>query len=250
MNFLGVDVGFSSIKYGLVSLGGEVKVLNFDTVVISMGSSREEKYTAALENIFQENSPYLAAGFGFPSVILEDVVLRDDVRFNDIWIKIKDIHKSQNIPTFVGNDADVSGIAEVFRADAPELCKATTIVVTLGTGIGSAIFVEGHLLPNTELGLVQIHGMRCEEYAAASIKTKESLSYEAWAARLQEALDEIELLLWPDYLILAGGISADFDEYRHLLKTRAQLRPAYYRNQSGVVGAAIYAAQRANYIKH
>lgn len=248
MNFLGVDVGFSSIKYGLVSLGSEVKVLNFATIVIPMISPREEKYLEALENIFQENLPYLAAGFGFPSIVMENIVLRDDVKFNDIWIKIKEIHKSRNIPIFVGNDADVSGIAEVCRAAAPELCKATTIVVTLGTGIGSAIFVKGNLLPNTELGLVQIHGMRCEEYAAASIKTKESLSYEEWAARLQEVLDEFELLLAPDYLILAGGISADFDEFQHLLKTRAKLRPAFYRNQSGVVGAAIFAAQRANYI--
>jgi polyphosphate glucokinase len=118
-----------------------------------------------------------------------------------------------------------------------------TVVLTLGTGIGSGVFLDGKLFPNTEFGLIEMHGMLAEQYTAASIKRRDSLSIQEWTSRLQEFLTKIEILLSPDHIVIGGGISADFESYRHLLKTnRAALLPAYFRNQAGVIGAAMNAA--------
>ena len=103
----------------------------------------------------------------------------------------------------------------------PVCAKGVTVVITLGTGIGSAIFIDGSLLPNTELGLIEMHGMTAEKYTAASVKTKEALSWQEWATRLQEYLGKVEVVLKPDTLILGGGISADFKEYAPLFNTGA-----------------------------
>lgn len=244
MKFLGVDIGFSSIKHGAVNLGGKIKVDNFGTIVIPQ-ESRAEKYFSALKSIIEQHSPYLAAGFGFPSVVRDNTILRDDVEFNEIWHKIEDIFIQNGIPCYPLNDADASGIAEVYREGAEDLRKGATIVLTLGSGIGSAIFVDGRLLPNTELGLIEMNGIFSEFYCAPSIKTKESLTLEVWAERFQRYLEMVDILLAPDHIVLTGGIIVDFDNYKHLLKTRASLQAAYYRHQAGVVGAAIYAAHQS-----
>jgi polyphosphate glucokinase len=246
MNFLGVDIGCSSVKYGLVSLGEETKVLNFDMIVISQ-ISRVEKYSAALKFILQRNFPYHAAGFGFPSVVRGSTIIRKDIDFNEVWSIVEGILNIKNTPFYAINDADAAGIAEVYRMEAAELRKGVTIVLTLGTGIGSAIFMDGKWLPNTELGQIEMHGMKAQQYTAPAVKTKESLSVQKWASRLQEYLDKVEILLSPDHLILGGGISVDFGVYQSLLKTHAPLQAAYYRNQAGVVGTAIYAAYQTHY---
>jgi polyphosphate glucokinase len=116
-------------------------------------------------------------------------------------------------------------------------------MLTLGSGIGSAVFLDGRLLPNTELGTIKMHGMKAEEYAAAAVIDQDELTIEEWAARLQEYLDEVEYLLSPQHLILGGGISADYEQFFPLLHTRATLRPAHYRNQAGAIGAALYARE-------
>ncbi len=244
VKFLGIDIGASSIKHGAVYLGKTISLENFGTIVIPQ-TERTENYSAALKSILKQHAPYQAAGLGFPSVIYDGIIIRDDVAFHSIWLELKDILGQEGIPCFALNDADASGIAEVYREEAENLRKGATIVLTLGTGIGSAIFIDGRLLANTELGLVEMNGEAAEEFTAPSIKTRDALSLEEWARRFQGYLEHIELLLAPDHIVLGGGISADFEEYKHLLKTRASLQAAYYRNQSGVVGAAIYAARQS-----
>ena len=134
------------------------------------------------------------------------------------------------------------GSPRLYRPEAAELRKGVTLVITLGSGIGSGLYLDGRLLPNTEMGLIEMHGMSAEKFTAASVKTREGLSTETWAVRLQEYLAKLEALLKPDTIVLAGGISADFEIYASLLSTRAKLLPAFYRNQAGVIGAAMYAA--------
>lgn len=247
MKFLGVDIGCSSIKYGVVDLSDGVKVDSFDTIVIPQ-VSRAIKYLVALKSIIEQNTPYLAAGFGFPSIVRDNTIYRDDIDFNGVWHQIEDMLTQNGIPNYPLNDADASGIAEVYRKGAENLCKGATIVLTLGTGIGSAIFLDGKLLANTELGRLEMNGMISEFHTAPSVITKEGLTVEAWAGRFQEYLELMEILLAPDHIVLGGGISVDFDQFKHLLKTRASLQTAYYRNRAGVVGAAIYAAhQTRNY---
>jgi polyphosphate glucokinase len=248
MDFLGIDIGCTSIKYGLVNFEQGIKVRGFDSIFISEGS-RTQKYCCALIQLLQSGLVYHAAGFGFPSVVKNDQILNTAIQFNEIWGEVSHILHAQNIPCFALNDADVAGIAEVYRHEAAPLRQGVTIVITLGTGIGSAIFLDGKLLPNTELGLVQFHGMPAENYTAASVKTSASLSLEDWAARLQEYLAHIEMILSPDHIVLAGGISTDFEAYKPLLSTSASLLPAFYRNQAGVMGAAMYAADQTHHYK-
>ena len=155
--------------------------------------------------------------------------------------------QEKDIPHFALNDADAAGFAEVYQPEAVALRRGVAVVLTLGTGIGSGVFVDGKLLPNSELGMLEIHNVMAEEYAAASVIRRENLSIQSWATRLQEVINQIEIILSPDHLILGGGISSDFEQYRPFLSTkRAILAPARYRNQAGVIGAGMFAAYRLN----
>jgi polyphosphate glucokinase len=115
-------------------------------------------------------------------------------------------------------------------------------MVTLGTGIGTAVFVGGRLLPNTELGHIEVRGMDAEKRAAARVRTAEHLDFPAWAERVDEYLGVMQRLFWPDVFILGGAVSERFAEFAPLLHSPAQLRPAQFGNQAGVIGAALAAA--------
>ena len=241
MNFLGIDIGCTAIKHGQVCFDPELCVSDFDSIFLPQASTADQ-FSQAISPLLENTSSFQAVGLGFPSTVRNNTILNLSIRFNDIWSRVSALLKAQNTPCFAINDADAAGIAEVYRYEAAALRKGVTVVVTLGTGIGSAVFLDGKLLPNTELGLIEMHGMTAEKYTAASVKTKEGLSWQAWAARLQEYLSKVEVVLKPDTLILGGGISADFEEYSSLIKTYAQLLPAFYRQQAGVIGAAMYAS--------
>jgi polyphosphate glucokinase len=245
MNYLGIDIGCTSIKYGLVCLEGEIRVENFDFIFISQ-SARIRKYIDALTYLFERMGPYQAVGFGFPSVVLENKVRETTPEFHEIWNHVEPLVRAKQVPYIALNDADAAGVAEVYRRESEELRKGVTLVITLGTGVGSAIFLDGNLLPNTEFGMLQMHGMKAEDYMAASVKTRESLSVADWSLRLQEYLLIVEKLLTPDHIVLGGGISAEFEDYRSYLNIRAPLQPAHYRNQAGVIGAAMYAAYKSD----
>ena len=142
------------------------------------------------------------------------------------------------------NDADAAGVAEVDFGAAKGV-EGVVLVLTLGTGIGSALIVDGRLVPNTELGHLEIDGYNAESRAASSAKDREELSWTAWAERLQRYLEHVEMLFSPDLIVLGGGISKDADDFLPLLRTQAPVLPAGLRNQAGIIGAASLAA--ANY---
>ncbi|MCY4223598.1 MAG: ROK family protein [Bacteroidetes bacterium] len=137
------------------------------------------------------------------------------------------------------NDADAAGYAEV-QYGAGKGSMGKTLVLTLGTGIGSSLFMNSVLVPNLELGHLQMSGSTAEILAANSARKRDHLSWEAWAERVQDYLTYIEFLLDPDLIILGGGISRPkrTKNYFHLLKTRAQLLPAHFQNEAGIIGAA------------
>lgn len=146
-------------------------------------------------------------------------------------------------PVAALNDADAAGVAEatfgIFK-DKP----GVVIFTTLGTGIGSAVFLDGKLLPNTELGHLEIDGHDAESRAAASIRTREELSFKKWAKRLQRYYEEIEKLFSPDLIVVGGGVSKKHEKFLPLLDLRCEILPAELRNTAGIVGAAAYAAQK------
>jgi polyphosphate glucokinase len=150
-------------------------------------------------------------------------------------------------PTVVINDADAAGLAEM-RFGAGRVPARRIIVLTFGTGIGSALFVDGRLWPNTELGHLRLPGVDDvdgEGWAAASVRTRLGLDWPTWAARVDDYLQELQRLLWPEAFIVGGAVSAHAAEWVPLLKCAVPVLPAVLRGQAGVVGAALAAVDAA-----
>lgn len=143
-------------------------------------------------------------------------------------------------PVTMINDADAAGLAEV-RFGAAQGVPGVVIMVTIGTGIGTAMFTNGVLVPNTELGHLDMGGTAAEDLASARAKEDGDLSWKKYSKRLDRYLDELERLLWPDLFILGGGMSTDFDRLRDRLSLRARIVPAALHNNAGIVGAALAA---------
>lgn len=143
------------------------------------------------------------------------------------------------------NDADAAGIAEMrYGAGAGEM--GLVLMLTFGTGIGSALFYRGVLVPNTELGHVEFRGMEGEEYAAARLVERDAMKLDWWAGRANEYLQAVERFLYPELIIFGGGISKRWSDFVEYLQTRARLVPAQLRNNAGIVGAALAAHQATN----
>ncbi len=141
-------------------------------------------------------------------------------------------------PVRVLNDADAAGVAEMtfgVGVDVPGL----VVMLTFGTGIGSALFLDGALVPNTELGHLEFRGMEAEHYAAARLVEREEMELEPWADRVGEYLRHLERVLTPDLFIFGGGISKRFDEFAEFLEVGTAVRPAALLNNAGIVGAAL-----------
>lgn len=141
------------------------------------------------------------------------------------------------------NDADAAGIAET-RFGAGKGISGEVMMVTLGTGIGTGYFVDGQLVPNTELGHIELGGRDAETWAAASVRERMKLSWEEWAGRVDAYLNALDQLLWLDLIIIGGGVSSNPEKFLPLLNTRCPVVAATMGNDAGIVGAAIFAAQR------
>jgi polyphosphate glucokinase len=146
-------------------------------------------------------------------------------------------------PVSVINDADAAGIAEM-RFGAGKDRGGVVVIVTLGTGIGCGMFLDGRLVPNTELGHIEIDGKDAERVAAESVRELKELSWKKYAARVQTYIERLDALLWPDLVIIGGGISKKADKFLPLIHVRPEVVPATLQNEAGIVGAALVAAER------
>jgi polyphosphate glucokinase len=140
------------------------------------------------------------------------------------------------------NDADAAGLAEV-RWGAGRGVTGTVIMLTFGTGIGTALFTAGRLFPNTELGHMRLNDMDAEKWASAQVRTELKLDWPAWIGRVNVYLERLYALFWPDMFILGGAVSERYDEFAPLLHSAAQIRPAQFGGQAGVIGAALAAGE-------
>jgi polyphosphate glucokinase len=138
------------------------------------------------------------------------------------------------------NDADAAGLAEM-KFGAGKGQPGTVIMITLGTGIGTAIFYRGNLLPNTEFGHLEMNGKDAEHRASDAVRQRDELSWKKYAKRLNKYLLQMEKLFWPDLFIIGGGISKESEKYIPLLKVTAPVIPAQFLNEAGIVGAALAA---------
>ncbi len=182
-----------------------------------------------------------------PAVVIRGTVL-SAANIDPSWINtdaealIKE-HTGRSVTVF--NDADAAGLAELHYGAAKGE-HGLVIVTTLGTGIGSALIYDGRLVPNSELGHLEIDGYDAEDRVASSVKESEGLSWDEWIERLQRYYETIEMLFSPDLIVVGGGVSRDSDKFLPKLRLRAPIVPAELRNKAGIIGAAHRAVDLAS----
>ena len=242
-NGFGIDIGGTGIKGALVDL--EQGVLAGERVRIP--TPQPATVSAVLDTVAAVveqagwNGP---VGCTFPGVVRHGVV-GSAANVDDGWIGTDlagQLSERLGHTATVLNDADAAGIAEM-RFGAGRGVGGVVLIATLGTGIGTALFVDGRLVPNTEFGHVELDGYDAEKRAAASIKENEGLSYKVWSKRLQRYFSHLELLLSPDLIIVGGGISKKSEKFLPRLSLQAPIVPAQLLNQSGIVGAGVVSAE-------
>ena len=251
---IGIDIGGSGIKAGAVDLasgtlrGERLRVATPvpstpDAVVASTARLVRRIVRAVLEASDRLTVP---VGIGVPSVVI-DGVTRSAANIDPGWIDYPAATEFQRALTrsvTVVNDADAAGIAEM-RFGAGRGQRGTVLVLTLGTGVGSALLVDGVLVPNTELGHMEIRGRDAERRSAAAARVRRGLSWKAWATDLDEHLMAIDRLFSPRLFILGGGVSKNPDKFIPYLTVRVPVVPAQLRNDAGTIGSAMFAAERS-----
>ena len=249
---IGVDVGGSGIKVGVVDADRGELVLPRIRVLTPQPSTPAKIVPTIVRTVERavREAGYVPddapVGIGVPCVVI-DGVTKTAANIDAGWIDFdagRTLAAALRRPTVVLNDADAAGLAEMrFGAGAGE--KGVVFVLTLGTGLGSGMFNDGVLVPNTELGHMEIRGRDAERRSAAVARTRRGLSWKAWAEDLDEHLHAIDRLFSPNLIILGGGVSKNADKFIPRLTARPRIVPATLRNDAGVVGAAMAAAERA-----
>jgi len=239
MNVLGIDVGGSGIKGAPVDLAtGRLEVERHK--ILTPQPATPEAVAATVAALAAEFGAPAMAGVAVPAVIMQGVA-RTAANIDPAWVgcDISSLmQQALGCPVTVLNDADAAGLAEM-RYGAGRDQRGTVVMLTLGTGIGSAVFVDRVLLPNTEFGHMDILGKEAEHRAAAQLRKKENLSWAQWAGRLSQVLAALEDLLWPDLFILGGGVIRKQQKFLPLLKCRTPVAAAALGNDAGIVGAAL-----------
>jgi polyphosphate glucokinase len=235
---VGVDVGGSSIKCALIDLEtGAFASERFSTPTPAQGST--DALLSALAAVVSNIPGDHAVGLAFPSVIRGGLV-RTAANLNKAWIgqSLSELGSRQlHRPVASINDADAAGLAELHYGAARNVA-GTVLLLTLGTGIGSALFVDGRLVPNTEFGHLQVGGREAEKRASGRAKVEGGLSWEAWADELNLVINEYHALLWPDLIVLCGGITEEPEKFMGKLHCEARLCVGTLRSEAGIVGAA------------
>lgn len=243
---VGIDVGGTGIKGAIVDVQKGVLLTDRYRLPTPRPATPEavgETIGLVLEHLGVP--PTARVGITFPGII-QHGVCRSAVNMDGNWVGLDMVAHFQaklGISAAVLNDADAAGLAET-HFGAGEGKPGVIMTITLGTGIGSALVNDGRLVPNLELGHLEIDGHNAESRAAASIKEKEGLTYEEWAMRLQRYFETVEFLFSPDVFIIGGGVSKDHEKFLPLICTRAKLVPAELRNSAGIVGAAMHAVNK------
>jgi polyphosphate glucokinase len=238
---LGIDVGATGIKGNLVDTK-KGKLIGERHKIATPEKSTPENVVKVIKKIIKHfNWKGKDIGIGFPSIIRKGRTL-SAANIDKEWMNFeaeKYFKKELNCNLVLVNDADAAGISERYYGAAKDV-MGTVILLTLGTGIGSTIFRDGILIPNTELGHLHYKKTIAEHYAANSARERNDLSYKEWAVELQNVLLYIEHLFSPDLFILGGGVSKKFNKYaKYLDEVRADIVPAKMRNEAGIIGAAM-----------
>jgi polyphosphate glucokinase len=238
---LGIDIGGSGIKGAPVDLAtGQFAKdrLRCDTPRRSSPEAVAD-IVARIAAHFADDTGDSPIGVTLPAVVTNGVV-RTAANIDPAWIgtDARDLlsHKLGR-PVTVVNDADAAGVGELHFGAARD-ASGLVLMSTLGTGIGSALLFDGVLVPNSELGHLEIDGHEAEHRAASSVKDDEGLSWQQWAERLQRYYSHVEDLLWPDLIVVGGGVSKKADKFLPFLHLRTPIVAAQLRNSAGIIGVA------------
>lgn len=240
----GVDIGGTGIKGAPVDLDrGDLSSARFK--VLTPQPATPEAVIEGVHEVVTHFGWSGPLGVTFPGVVV-DGVTRTAANVDPSWIGVdarKALSERLGLPVRIMNDADAAGVAEV-TFGAARGRSGTVMVLTLGTGIGSALFVDGRLVPNTELGHLELHGHEAEKRASVRAREDEDLSWEHWAHRLKKYLAHLEMLFSPDLFVLGGGVSRKPDKFLPYIRgISAEIVPAELQNNAGIVGAAMAAAR-------
>jgi polyphosphate glucokinase len=242
MKILGIDVGGTGIKGAIVNTEtGEL--ISKRRRIATPQPATPEAVAETIQKLIEHFKWEGPVGCGFPTPLKNGKCLTGGNLHKD-WknLKVDDFFKNKTGNTFsVVNDADAAGLAEI-TFGAGKGVKGTVIMITLGTGIGSALFLDGKLVPNTEFGhVLHKNGSIFEKYAADSVRIEENLSRKQWGKRLHKYFKHINLLLSPDLIIIGGGSSKKFSKFEAQINIDTEITPAKAENDAGIIGAALSA---------
>jgi polyphosphate glucokinase len=240
----GVDIGGSGIKGAIVDLDkGDLATERVK--YLTPHPSTPEAVAEVVARLVREAGWSGELGATFPAVI-KNGVARSAANVDKSWIGT-DVDKVftdiTQCDVTVLNDADAAGIAEA-RFGAAKGVDGVVILLTFGTGIGSALLLDGQLVPNSELGHIEIDGGDAEKKASSAAKDNEGLSYKQWAKRVQKYLSHVEKLFTPDLFVVGGGVSKNSEKWVPLLDINTPIKPAQLLNNAGIVGAAMAAHEK------
>jgi polyphosphate glucokinase len=238
---LAFDVGGSFVKAGLVDVAAG-RLAGAVLRRATPADAAPEDVLDLLAAMARELPSRGAVGLAFPAVAKRGVAWTA-ANIDRRWVGTNAqslLEARIGRPVAFLNDADAAGVAEM-TLGAGRGRDGTVMVLTLGTGIGTAIFVDGRLLPNTELGHLEVRGMEAEHRASAKVRTDRALGWQAWADAVNEVLAAYHALLWPDVFIVGGGVTENWEHFGSLLRSRAEILPAHFRNEAGMIGAAMAA---------
>ncbi len=243
MKILGIDIGGTGIKGAIVNTKkGILKTERYR--IPTPQPATPDAVVETVAKIVDEFNWKGPIGCGFPAPIRHEVIKKAS-NMDNLWVGLnaaEHIQKITGCPTHMVNDADAAGLSEVkFGAGKDE--KGVVMMITCGTGVGSGLFNNKKLVPNTEFGFIHVDGTKAEYYCSNTAREKENLDWETWGNRLNKYLLRLEELFWPDLFIIGGGISKQFDKFEPFLKLDSKVVPAESRNHAGIIGAALAAQQ-------
>ncbi|MFJ3225749.1 polyphosphate--glucose phosphotransferase [Streptomyces sp. NPDC086783] len=248
MQIFGVDIGGSGIKGAPVDLDqGELTQERYK--VLTPHPATPDAVADGVKEVVDHFGWTGPVGITFPGVVTGGSTIRTAANVDKRWIDTDARallgERLGGLPVTVLNDADAAGVAEMRFGQGRDR-KGTVIMLTFGTGIGSALFIDGALVPNTELGHLELHGHDAEKRASTKAKEDNDLTWEHWASRVQKYLAHVEMLFSPDLFIIGGGVSRKAHKFLPLIEgIKAEMVPAALQNNAGIVGAAMRAAEHA-----
>jgi polyphosphate glucokinase len=241
---LAFDVGGSFVKAGLVDVDSGLLMSEVSRHPTPAGAA-PEAVLELLVDVARGLPTSGPVGLAFPTVAKNGVAwtaANIDKRWIGINVQARLQARLQRPVAFL-NDADAAGVAEMTLGAGRDRHQGTVMVLTFGTGIGSALFVDGRLVPNTELGHLEVGGREAEHRASAKVRTSRKLDWVEWAAEVNAVLAAYDALFWPDVFVIGGGVTENWSEFGSLLDSRAEIVRAAFGNDAGIVGAAMAASR-------